>query len=118
MLVAGSPRVHTEIYHNALTLPDYFTGRFEDKSRVPRIISALAHSAVSFHHLLRIAVLSLGTTVRKHLRYICETALWAGRGKSTLYLYRRFLAVSWTDTVQASLMIFALDPDAGMLLSA
>lgn len=27
--------------NNALTLPDYFTGRFEDKSRVLRIISAL-----------------------------------------------------------------------------
>ncbi|MEN1677900.1 hypothetical protein AAIH03_36740, partial [Pseudomonas aeruginosa] len=27
--------------NNALTLPDYFTGRFEDKSRILRIISAL-----------------------------------------------------------------------------
>ncbi|MBW7006547.1 hypothetical protein KXT63_19750 [Salmonella enterica subsp. enterica serovar Weltevreden] len=41
-LVAGRLRVHTEFNNNALTLPDYFTGRFEDKSRVLRIISALA----------------------------------------------------------------------------
>ncbi|NNO20550.1 sodium:solute symporter family transporter, partial [Klebsiella pneumoniae] len=40
-LVAGRLRVHTEVKNNALTLPDYFTGRFEDKSRVLRIISAL-----------------------------------------------------------------------------
>ena len=40
-LVAGRLRVHTEVNNNALTLPDYFTGRFEDKSRVLRIISAL-----------------------------------------------------------------------------
>lgn len=40
-LVAGRLRVHTEFNNNALTLPDYFTGRFEDKSRVLRIISAL-----------------------------------------------------------------------------
>ncbi len=33
--------MHTEVNNNALTLPDYFTGRFEDKSRVLRIISAL-----------------------------------------------------------------------------
>ena len=33
-LVAGRLRVHTEVNNNALTLPDYFTGRFEDKSRV------------------------------------------------------------------------------------
>ncbi len=30
-LVAGRLRVHTEVNNNALTLPDYFTGRFEDK---------------------------------------------------------------------------------------
>ncbi|MCS1698587.1 hypothetical protein MWL22_00005, partial [Escherichia coli] len=40
-LVAGRLRVHTEYNNNALTLPDYFTGRFEDKSRILRIISAL-----------------------------------------------------------------------------
>lgn len=39
--MAGRLRVHTEVNNNALTLPDYFTGRFEDKSRVLRIISAL-----------------------------------------------------------------------------
>ncbi|MCS5961207.1 hypothetical protein LNP74_24810 [Klebsiella pneumoniae subsp. pneumoniae] len=39
--------VHTEVNNNALTLPDYFTGRFEDKSRVLRIISARGYSAVS-----------------------------------------------------------------------
>jgi sodium/proline symporter len=39
-LVAGRLRVHTEVNNNALTLPDYFTGRFEDNSRVLRIISA------------------------------------------------------------------------------
>jgi sodium/proline symporter len=33
--------VHTEVNNNALTLPDYFTGRFEDKSRLLRIISAV-----------------------------------------------------------------------------
>ena len=32
-LVAGRLRVHTEANNNALTLPDYFTGRFEDNSR-------------------------------------------------------------------------------------
>ena len=31
-LVAGRLRVHTEVNNNALTLPDYFTGRFEDNS--------------------------------------------------------------------------------------
>ena len=40
LFVAGRLRVHTEYNNNALTLPDYFTHRFEDNSRVLRIISA------------------------------------------------------------------------------
>src|SRR5690606_16685344 len=39
--VAGPLRVYTERTRNALTLPDYFTHRFEDNSRVLRILSAL-----------------------------------------------------------------------------
>lgn len=38
-IVAGRLRLQTEVNH-ALTLPDYFTQRFEDKSRVLRIVSA------------------------------------------------------------------------------
>ena len=38
-----------------------------------------------------------------------ETALWAGAAATIIYTFiGGFLAVSWTDTVQASLMIFAL----------
>ena len=38
-----------------------------------------------------------------------ETALWARAAATILYTFiGGFLAVSWTDTVQASLMIFAL----------
>ena len=40
LFVAGRLRVHTEFNHNALTLPDYFTHRFEDHSHVLRILSA------------------------------------------------------------------------------
>ena len=39
--VAGPLRVYTERCNNALTLPDYFTQRFEDDSKVLRIISAV-----------------------------------------------------------------------------
>lgn len=39
-LVAGRLRIQTENNHNSLTLPDYFTSRFEDKSKMLRIVSA------------------------------------------------------------------------------
>ena len=41
LFVAGRLRVQTEHNGNALTLPDYFTNRFEDNSRILRIFSAL-----------------------------------------------------------------------------
>ena len=40
-LVAGRLRVHTEVQNNALTLPDYFTGRFDDQKKILRVTSAL-----------------------------------------------------------------------------
>ncbi|MFO6427181.1 sodium:solute symporter family transporter [Escherichia coli] len=49
-LVAGRLRVHTEYNNNALTLPDYFTGRFEDKLHFCII---RAGDFAVLHHLLR-----------------------------------------------------------------
>lgn len=40
-LVAARLRIHTEVHGNSLTLPDYFTSRFEDHSKMLRLISAL-----------------------------------------------------------------------------
>ncbi|MCN8559876.1 sodium/proline symporter [Escherichia coli] len=120
-LVAGRLRVHTEYNNNALTLPDYFTGRFEDKSRILRIISALvillfftiycASGIVAGAHLFESTFgMSYETALfESTFGMSYETALWAGAAATILYTFiGGFLAVSWTDTVQASLMIFAL----------
>ena len=40
-VVASRLRVYTEKTHNALTLPDYFSHRFEDKQNLLRIIAAV-----------------------------------------------------------------------------
>ena len=40
-VVASRLRVYTEKAHNALTLPDYFSHRFEDKQNLLRIIAAV-----------------------------------------------------------------------------
>jgi sodium/proline symporter len=48
-----------------------------------------------------------------------ETALWAGALATILYTFvGGFLAVSWTDTIQATLMIFALILAPIMILNA
>lgn len=107
-LVAGRLRVHTEINDNALTLPDYFTGRFEDSSRLLRIISALI-ILLFFTVYCASGIVAGARLFESTFGMSYETALWAGAAATIIYTFiGGFLAVSWTDTVQASLMIFAL----------
>ena len=107
-LVAGRLRVHTEANNNALTLPDYFTSRFEDNSKMLRVISAIV-ILVFFTIYCASGIVAGARLFESTFGMSYETALWAGAAATILYTFiGGFLAVSWTDTVQASLMIFAL----------
>lgn len=117
-LVAGRLRVHTEINNNALTLPDYFTSRFEDSSRVLRIISAVV-ILLFFTIYCASGIVAGARLFESTFGMSYETALWAGAAATILYTFvGGFLAVSWTDTVQASLMIFALILTPVMVIAA
>ena len=108
LLVAGRLRVHTELNDNALTLPDYFTHRFEDSSRLLRIFSALV-ILVFFTVYCASGVVAGATLFESTFGWSYQTALWVGAIATIAYVFLGgFLAVSWTDTVQATLMIFAL----------
>jgi len=100
--------VQTEHNGNALTLPDYFTNRFEDNSRILRIFSALV-ILVFFTIYCASGVVAGARLFESTFGMSYETALWAGAAATIAYTFiGGFLAVSWTDTVQATLMIFAL----------
>lgn len=107
-LVAGRLRIHTEANNNALTLPDYFTMRFADKSKLLRIISALV--ILIFFTIYSSSGIVAGATLFNSLFDISyKNALWIGAAVTIVYtLIGGFLAVSWTDTIQATLIIFAL----------
>ncbi|MDH2432588.1 sodium/proline symporter PutP [Pokkaliibacter sp. MBI-7] len=108
LFVAGRLRVHTEHNGNALTLPDYFSSRFEDNSRVLRLLSAVI-ILVFFTIYCASGIVAGARLFESTFGLSYETALWAGAAATIAYtLIGGFLAVSWTDTVQASLMIFAL----------
>ncbi|KKJ94986.1 proline:sodium symporter PutP, partial [Stutzerimonas stutzeri] len=108
LFVAGRLRVHTEHNHNALTLPDYFSHRFEDESRMLRIFSALV-ILVFFTIYCASGVVAGARLFESSFGVPYEYALWIGAAATILYVFiGGFLAVSWTDTVQATLMIFAL----------
>lgn len=108
LFVAGRLRVQTEHFGNALTLPDFFTNRFEDKSRLLRIFSALV-ILIFFTIYCSSGIVAGARLFESTFGLSYGTALWAGAAATIAYTFiGGFLAVSWTDTVQASLMIFAL----------
>lgn len=109
LFVAGRLRAHTEVNNNALTLPEYFHYRFGADGKALRMISA-AIILVFFTIYCASGVVAgsqLFQSLFPTLSY--SQALLLGAGATILYTFiGGFLAVSWTDTLQASLMIFAL----------
>ncbi len=108
LYVAGPLRVYTERAGNALTIPDYFTHRFQDKDRVLRVLSAVV-ILVFFTIYCASGVVAGARLFESVFGLPYQQALWWGAGATIIYtLVGGFLAVSWTDTLQAGLMFFAL----------
>jgi sodium/proline symporter len=106
--VAARLRVYTEKVGNALTLPDYFTNRFEDQSNLLRIVTAVV-ILVFFTLYCASGVVAGARLFESMFGMDYQTALWVGAVATMAYVFiGGFLAVSWTDTIQASLMITAL----------
>lgn len=107
-LVAGRLRVHTEVQNNALTLPDYFSNRFDDRKKVLRVISAVV--ILIFFAVYCASGMVAGARLFEGMFDMSyNTALWISAIATISYVFiGGFLAVSWTDTIQATLMIFAL----------
>ncbi|MXP50904.1 sodium/proline symporter PutP [Pantoea sp. SoEX] len=107
-IVASRLRLQTEHHNDALTLPDFFTNRFEDDSKILRVISAII--ILVFFTIYCSSGIVAGARLFEttfHVSY--QYALIIGAITTIVYtLVGGFLAVSWTDTVQATLMIFAL----------
>jgi len=108
LLVSQRLRVATETLDNSLTLPDYFERRFADTSGLLRIIPGI------FIFVFFALYVSAGLVAGGRL---FETVfdmpyMWAvGTGAAAIIIYTfmgGYLAVSWTDALQALLMLLAL----------
>ncbi|WP_412058416.1 sodium/proline symporter PutP [Bartonella sp. DGB2] len=107
-LVGGRLRVQTEVFNNSLTLPDFFSNRFQDKHQVLRVVSAFI-ILIFFTIYCASGIVAGARLFETTFGFSYGAALLAGTLATILYTFLGgFLAVSWTDTVQASLMIFAL----------
>ena len=108
LFVAKPLRIYSEHANNSITLPDYFENRFSDKSRILRVISALV--ILLFFTFYTASGLVGGAILFENsfgLDY--SVALLAGTIIIVCYTFiGGFLAVVWTDTIQAILMLLAL----------
>lgn len=106
--IAAPLRTRTEQLGNALTLPDYFERRFDDRSRVLRTLTAFFilvfftfYTSSGFVATGRLFESLFGTS------YV-ESMFWGSLVMLAYTFFGGFLAVSWSDVLQGSLMFFAL----------
>ncbi len=106
--VAARLRLYTEKSGNAQTLPDFLANRFEDKTHLLRIVATIA--ILIFFTLYCSAGMVAGARLFESMFGLSYTiALWIGALITISYVFiGGFLAISWTDTLQASLIIAAL----------
>ena len=111
-IVAGRLRLQTEVNH-ALTLPDYFTQRFEDKSRVLRIVSA-AVILIFFTIYCASGIVAGGLLFESTFGISYEKAMWLGAGGNyCLYLPRRVPGGKLDRYRAGDTDDFRPDPDTG-----
>lgn len=108
LLVASRLRVSTEKLNNSITLPQYFHNRFQDKSNLLRIISALV-ILLFFTFYVSSGLVSGAILFESSFGLNYIIALWMGATVIIVYTFiGGFLAVSWTDVLQSILILLAL----------
>ena len=107
-IVAGRLRIFTETYNNALTLPEFFAQRFPYQKKTLKIISS---SIILFFFTIYCAsgMVAGAKLFQSFLGLDYGNALILGAIATISYTFiGGYLAVSWSDTIQATLMFFAL----------
>lgn len=106
--VAKPLRVYTHHLNDSITIPDYFSNRFEDRRNILRVITALV--ILLFYTLYTSSGLVGGAKLFEAtfaLDY--STALMIGSFIIVSYTFLGgYNAVSWTDLIQGILMMLAL----------
>lgn len=106
--VARRLRVYTEHAGNSLTIPDYLENRFHDRSKLLRVISAFV-ILVFFTIYISSGLVGGAILFNKTFGIDYTIALYIGALVIVSYTFLGgFLAVSWTDFFQGTLMLLAL----------
>ncbi len=106
--IARSIRIYSEKASNALTLPDYFEFRFNDQSRLVRSVSAIV-ILLFFTFYVASGLVGGALLFESSFSVSYNKALLGGCFIIVGYTFiGGFLAVVWTDAVQAILILLAL----------
>ena len=106
--IARSIRIYSERASNALTLPDYFEFRFNDQSRIVRSVSAVV-ILLFFTFYVASGLVGGALLFESSFSISYNNALLGGCFIIVSYTFiGGFLAVVWTDAVQAILILLAL----------
>ncbi len=108
LIVAPRLRTYTEVANDSITLPDFFENRFNDKSRMLRIVSSVV-IIVFFTLYTSSGIVAGGKLFESSFGLNYEVGLYVTAGVVVAYtLFGGFLAVSLTDFVQGCIMFIAL----------
>jgi SSS family solute:Na+ symporter/sodium/proline symporter len=106
--VAPRLRVFTEMADDAITIPDYFEKRFNDKTRALRVLSSIV-IVVFFTLYTSAGIVAGGKLFEASFGLDYQLGLFLTAGVVVAYtLFGGFLAVSLTDFVQGCIMFLAL----------
>ncbi|WP_144213941.1 sodium/proline symporter PutP [Shewanella donghaensis] len=108
LFVAKRLRIYTEAADNALTLPDFFEKRFEDKQGILKLVSAV--TILVFFTFYTSSGMVGGAILFEQIFGLDYTvSLMIGSVIIVAYTFvGGFFAVSWTDFFQGCLMLIAL----------
>lgn len=108
LVVAPRLRTYTELANDSITLPDFFENRFNDQTRILRLVSSLV-IIIFFTLYTSSGIAAGGKLFESSFGLDYEAGLYITAGVVVLYtLFGGFLAVSLTDFVQGCIMFVAL----------
>ena len=106
--IAAPLRIRTEQLGDALTMPDYFERRFDDRSRILRTLTAL-FILVFFTFYASSGFVATGRLFESLFgMHYHDAMVWGSVVMLAYTFFGGFLAVSWSDVLQGTLMFFAL----------
>jgi len=108
LIVAPRLRTYTEVANDSITLPDFFENRFNDKSRMLRVVSSVV-IVVFFTLYTSSGIVAGGKLFESSFGLNYDIGLYVTAGVVVAYtFFGGFLAVSLTDFVQGCIMFIAL----------